>query len=118
MTFWRAITGRRSPPRRVLNRPRLWRQYPIPGLGRIDLLAEDVKTGELVVIELKRDESHEQVVGQISLYMSWVRESLAEKTKKVLGIICVRAASQKLLLAARNVKGVEVFEYDLSFRKV
>lgn len=94
------------------------RQYAIPQLGRIDLLVEDEKTGDLIVIELKRDESHEQVVGQISLYMSWVRENLAAKTKKVLGIICVNSASNKLLLAARNIEGVEVYEYGLSFRKL
>jgi RecB family endonuclease NucS len=94
------------------------RQYPIAGLGRIDLLAEDAKTGDLIVIELKRDESHEQVVGQISLYMSWVRENLAAKTRKVSGIICVNTASSKLLLAAGNIEGVEVYEYSLSFRKL
>jgi len=50
--------------------------------------------------------------------MSWVRENLAAKTKKVLGVICVNSASNKLLLAARNISCVEVFEYNLSFRKL
>jgi tetratricopeptide (TPR) repeat protein len=94
------------------------RQFIVPGLGRIDLLAEEVQSGSLVVIELKRDESHESVVGQISMYMSWVRENIARKNQPVIGIICVFTASPKLALAARNVAGLEVFEYGLSFDKV
>jgi len=35
--------------------------------GRIDLLTEDAESGELVVIELKKDESHHDVVGQIGM---------------------------------------------------
>jgi hypothetical protein len=50
--------------------------------------------------------------------LSWVRENLAKKKVRVRGIICVRADSKKLLLAARNIDGVDVFEYDLSFRKM
>ncbi len=87
------------------------RQFIVPGLGRIDLLAEDIQTGSLVVIELKRDESHESVVGQISMYMSWVRENIARKNQPVIGVMCVFTASPKLALAARNVVGLEVFEY-------
>lgn len=94
------------------------RQYPIPGVGRIDLLAEDVSTGDLVVIELKRDETDDQVIGQISRYVSWVREHLAPKGKNVNGVICVKQATRKLMLAVRNIAGVEVYEYDLSFRSV
>jgi len=93
------------------------RQYAIPGLGRIDLLAEDRATGDLVVIELKRDESHDQVVGQICLYLSWVRENLARDGQRVIGIICTFKASERLRLAAKNIKELELFEYDLTFKK-
>lgn len=94
------------------------RQYPIPGVGRIDLLAEDAATGDLVVIELKRDETDDQVIGQISRYVSWVREHLAPKGKNVQGVICVKQATRKLMLAVRNINDVKVYEYDLSFRPV
>lgn len=93
------------------------RQYATP-IGLIDLLTEETKTGDYVVVELKRDESDDQVIGQISRYISWVREHLAKNGKKVYGVVCVKNASQKLLLAARNTPGVEVYEYDLSFRAV
>jgi tetratricopeptide (TPR) repeat protein len=94
------------------------RQFIIPGHGRIDLLAEDVGNNELVVIELKKDESHDIVVGQIAMYMAWVRENLAQENQKVVGVICVFSASPKLSLAARSVSGLEVFEYDLGFRAI
>lgn len=94
------------------------RQYAIPGIGRIDLLTEDMNTNDWVVIELKRDESHDKVVGQISLYMSWVRENLATQNQKVVGVICGFNMSDKLRLAAKSVQELEVFDYDLSTRKV
>ena len=40
------------------------RQLVIPGIGRIDLLVEDTETHDLIVIELKRDETADEVVGQ------------------------------------------------------
>jgi RecB family endonuclease NucS len=67
-----------------------------------------------VVIGLKRDESHEIVVGQISMYMAWLRENLARQDQDVKGIICVFSSSDKLTLAARNVSGLEVYEYSLN----
>ncbi|MBY0552609.1 MAG: tetratricopeptide repeat protein [Candidatus Obscuribacterales bacterium] len=91
------------------------RQFIIPGHGRIDLLCEDIESGDLVVIELKKDESHEVVVGQIAMYMTWVRENIASEGQKVCGIICVYSASSKLQLAARCIPQLEVFEYLLSF---
>jgi tetratricopeptide (TPR) repeat protein len=90
------------------------RQYAIPGVGQIDLLAEDLETGDLVVIELKKGRSDDQVVGQISRYMTWVRENLAERNQKTLGIICVRRVSTNLRLSAKNIPGLEVFEYGLT----
>lgn len=93
------------------------RQYIIPGCGRIDLFAEDGNSGDLVVIELKKAQSDDVVVGQIARYMTWVRENLAGD-RKVVGIICVFGASPNLALAARAVPELEVLEYDLSFRRV
>jgi RecB family endonuclease NucS len=40
--------------------------------GRLDLLAMDVE-GNLVVLELKRDRTHRDVVAQILDYASWVK---------------------------------------------
>ncbi len=68
------------------------RQYVVPGHGRIDLLAEDSQTNELVVIELKEDESHEAVVGQIAMYSLDSRKLGATRPKsggchlRILGV--------------------------------
>ena len=91
------------------------RQFPIPGVGLIDLLVEDVDTNDLIVVELKRGQSDDQVIGQTSRYMTWVRKNLAERDQKTFGIICVHRASQNLRLAAENIPGLTVFEYELNF---
>ena len=39
---------------------------------RIDLLALD-RSGDLVIIELKRDRTHRDIVGQVLDYASWIR---------------------------------------------
>jgi len=94
------------------------RQFIVRGHGRIDLLTEDTESGELVVIELKKDESHDIVVGQISMYMSWLRENIAKENQNVVGLICVFSATPKLRLAAKNIPGLELFEYNIDFGKV
>jgi tetratricopeptide (TPR) repeat protein len=93
------------------------RQYAFPD-GRIDLLAEDIDSGDLVVIELKKDESHELVVGQILLYMNWAKDNIAREGQNVRGVICVFTASSKLRLAASNNASLELFEYDFIFAKI
>ncbi len=90
------------------------RQLAIPGVGLIDLLVEDIDTNDLIVIELKRGHTDDQVVGQASRYMTWVRKNLAEGDQKTFGIICVHRASENLKLAAENIPGLTVFEYELN----
>lgn len=54
--------------------------------GYIDILAEDKKTGEYVVIELKVVRASREVFGQISSYMGWVMKHLSNK-KPIKGIV-------------------------------
>lgn len=61
------------------------RQYPTE-IGRIDILAKDIKNNEYVVIELKRDRAADKVIGQCLRYMGWVFLNLS-KSKTVKGII-------------------------------
>ena len=58
------------------------------------------------------------MVGQTCRYMGWVRENLAKEGQRVLGIICVGTFDEKLRLAASLVPELEVFRYDLTFRKM
>lgn len=92
-------------------------QFAIPRVGIVDLLAVDQTSGDFVVIELKRGLGDDEVVGQVSRYIGWVRESLAKPKQKVLGIVCVRESSERLRLAAAATN-LEVRTYGLSFNRV
>jgi len=69
------------------------------------------------VIELKRDKSERDIVGQISEYLGWVEKNLVKPEQNVVGIICVWEATERLRLAASRLHGVEVFEYGLFFTR-
>ena len=43
-------------------------------IGRIDILAKDKRGGQLVVIELKKDQTSDDTVGQLTRYMGWLEE--------------------------------------------
>jgi RecB family endonuclease NucS len=60
------------------------RQYPTD-VGIIDLLCRR-PNGDFVVVELKRGRASDTVVGQISRYMGWVKQHVAEG-QNVYGII-------------------------------
>ena len=80
--------------------------------GRIDLLCAD-KKGNLVVVELKRDASSDQVIGQLARYMGYVKENFA-KGKVVRGIIVAHEADERLRLAMAAVPNVELKLYDVA----
>jgi hypothetical protein len=96
------------------------RQYSTT-VGPIDLLAVDTKTGDYVVIELKKGRSADKVYGQCSRYMGWVRKSLADKGLKVHGVIVARQIDDKLR-AARDAHDTKVhlieFEMKIGARVV
>lgn len=87
------------------------RQYGTT-VGPIDLLARDTRTGDYVVIELKKGRSADKVFGQLSRYMGWVRKNLAHD-KRVVGVI-VGASIDDKLRAARDAHdtNVALIEYD------
>lgn len=62
-------------------------QYDTKEVGRIDLLCKNKKTGDFVVIELKRGRESDKVVGQTLRYIGWVKKNLANGGQKVYGII-------------------------------
>jgi len=64
----------------------LGQQYDTKEVGRIDLLCKNKKSGDYVVIELKKGKESDKVVGQALRYIGWVKKNLA-KEKKVNGII-------------------------------
>jgi len=85
------------------------RQYVIDG-GRIDLLCEDIATGDYVILELKKGQAPEQTLLQILRYMSWIRQNLAGN-KDVKGIILTESADSVLPQVVIEVPNVSIRYY-------
>jgi len=83
-------------------------------IGIIDILAKDKSTGSYVVIELKRNQTSDDTVGQILRYMGWVTENLNEKS--VRGIIVAGKYDEKLYYAQNMIQAVDVFLYEVQFK--
>lgn len=90
-------------------------------VGPIDLLAEDPKTKELYVVELKKGRTADKVYGQCSRYIGWVKKNLASPGKATHGIIVAREIDEKLK-AARDAHPTKVhlieFEMKMGASKV
>jgi restriction system protein len=85
------------------------------GIGIIDILAEDKKTKQLVVIELKKNQTSDDTIGQLTRYMGWLEEhkTNGQPTK---GIIIAAQYDKRLHYALIIVKNVEVYLYRVSFK--
>ena len=83
-------------------------------IGPIDILAKDKKTGSYVVIELKRNQTSDDTVGQLARYMGWVRKEL--KDSNVKGVIIAGQYDKKLDYAREMVPNIEVFIYQVDFK--
>jgi hypothetical protein len=83
-------------------------------IGIIDILVKDKKDGKYVIIELKKNRSSDDTVGQIARYMGWIEEHLSngEESK---GIIIAGSFDKKLKYAMRKIKGIEVYLYKVDF---
>ena len=92
-------------------------EISVGAAGRIDLLCKDTE-GNLVVIELKRDSSSDQVVGQLLRYMGYVKENHLGKGKIVRGIIVAHDADERLRLALQAIPNVELklYKVDVTIR--
>jgi hypothetical protein len=82
-------------------------------IGPIDILARDRKSGNYVVIELKKNQTSDDTVGQILRYMGWVKEKLEDQN--VQGIIVAGKYDQKLDYARKMIPGLDVFIYEVQF---
>ena len=80
------------------------RQLSTPA-GRLDLLCRDAD-GNYVVVELKRMQGTDQVMGQVLRYMGWLMEE--HVTEKIRGMVIVGRKDQLLSYAARAVPNVQV----------
>jgi len=92
-------------------------EYPTE-VGRIDILARHKTRPEWLVIELKRDQSTDQTVGQLLRYIGWVKENLAGHGENVRGLIVARDVDSALryAIAAIETDLVKVMSYEVDFK--
>ena len=83
-----------------------------PGVGSIDILAID-NEGALYVFELKRADSSDRAIGQLTRYMGWVKQTIG-KGRAVYGVIVSRVITDKLRFAREAVPNVYLLEYGIS----
>ena len=88
-------------------------QYPTT-IGKIDILAIDKKTKNYVVIELKKNQTSDDTVGQLSRYMGWIKEH--KKDEGVKGIIVAGKFDEKLKYAKTMLQNSEAFLYEVDFK--
>jgi len=93
-------------------------EYQTKEVGNIDILAKNEKKKEWVVIELKKGQSNDAVVGQTLRYMGWVERKLIKKDESVKGIIIVKEVDNKLKSALsflKNKVDIDCFAYNVQF---
>lgn len=83
-------------------------------IGPIDILAKDKKTKDFVVIELKRNQTSDDTIGQLARYMGWIKKD--KKDDGVKGIIIAGQYDKKLEYALKMVPNTEVFLYEVDFK--
>lgn len=89
-------------------------EYPC-GVGRIDLLAHHRYAGTWLVVELKRNQSGDQTLGQVMRYMGWVKRHLAEANEEVRGLIIAHDADDALVYAVSMAPAVDLLLYQVQF---
>jgi len=83
-------------------------------IGPIDILAREKASGDYVVIELKRNQTSDETVGQVMRYMGWVAEAL--NGPGVKGIIVAGKYDKRLHYALTMAQNVDVFLYEVDFK--
>lgn len=91
-------------------------KYNTGEVGEIDLLAHHKTEPKWLVVELKRDQSSDQTVGQVLRYMGWVKESLASPDETVHGIIICHLADKRIRYALKHTLNVSVRLYEVDFK--
>jgi hypothetical protein len=95
--------------------PEAGNQYPTD-VGRIDILARHKTQPRLLVIELKRNQSTDQTIGQTLRYVGWVRKHLAKDGQSVEALIIAHQIEKEALYAISTLPNVRMMTYEVEFR--
>ena len=90
-------------------------EYDTKTVGRIDILAEDRRTKDFTIIELKRGKSGEHHLGQLLRYMGWVRSKLSHG-REVYGVLIASMFQDSIRYAIQELQQVSLMEYKVEFR--
>lgn len=93
-------------------------EFQTKEVGNIDILVKNKTKKEWVVIELKKGQSNDAVIGQVLRYMGWVERKLIKKGENVKGIIIVKEVDNKLKSALsflKNKVDIDCFAYNVQF---
>lgn len=84
-------------------------------IGIIDILAKEKETGSYVVIELKKNQTSDDTVGQITRYMGWLEEHKTNG-EPVKGVIIAAQYDKRLYYALKKMRDIEVYLYRVDFK--
>lgn len=85
-------------------------------VGPIEILAVHKTQPRFLVIELKRNQSTDQTIGQTLRYVGWVRKRLAKDGQSVGGLIIARKMEEEALYAISTLPNVKMMTYEVEFR--
>jgi len=86
-------------------------KYNTSEIGEIDLLLKYKTEPKWLVVELKREQSSDETVGQILRYMGWVTDKLADKNDKIEGMILSSSSDKALYYALICTQNIRIFRY-------
>jgi len=95
--------------------PEAGNQYPTD-VGRIDILAVHKTQPRFLVIELKRNQSSDQTIGQTLRYVGWVKKHLAQNGQSVEALIIAHQIEKEALYAISTLPNVKMMTYEVEFR--
>jgi restriction system protein len=81
-------------------------------------LAISKDDAEFLVVELKRDQASDVVVGQIQRYMGWVKRNLCQPNQAVKGCIIAYDKDDRITDALYVAPDVSFVRYEVDFRLV
>ena len=90
-------------------------------LNTIDLLAHSPASRSWMVIELKRNDGDDRVIGQLARYRGWIaHDRAADDQARVTGAIVTDVVTARLQYSVKTQIGVELWRYDnaLAFERV
>lgn len=89
-------------------------QFPTD-VGRIDILAVHKNELRFLVIELKRNQTTDQTVGQALRYVGWVKKHLAKDGQTVEALIIAHEADKEAQYALSTLANVAMMTYEIKF---